>query len=102
VLTDGVGFCRSNIGDMSYHSAHFKVEKRFSKNFFFLGTYTYPHFVDGSAGGSANAYPQFGQLRFHGNVLRQSHDSTGAQAGVLTSLLSQGDGKQVGLPIAAT
>ena len=35
-----------NIGDMSYHSAQFKVEKRFSKNFFFLGSYTYSHSID--------------------------------------------------------
>src|SRR5215472_17821051 len=35
-----------NIGDMSYHSAQLKVEKRFSKNFFFLGSYTYSHSID--------------------------------------------------------
>lgn len=35
-----------NIGDMSYHSAQMKVEKRFSKNLFFLGAYTYSHAID--------------------------------------------------------
>jgi outer membrane receptor protein involved in Fe transport len=35
-----------NIGDMNYHSAQLKLEKRFSKNLFFLGAYTYSHSID--------------------------------------------------------
>jgi outer membrane receptor protein involved in Fe transport len=35
-----------NMGDMNYHSGQLKVEKRFSKNLFFLGAYTYSHAID--------------------------------------------------------
>ena len=35
-----------NIGDMSYHSLQTKLEKRFSKSLFFLGSYTYSHSID--------------------------------------------------------
>src|SRR6266567_4737130 len=35
-----------NIGDMTYHSGQLKLEKRFSKNLFFLGSYSYSHSID--------------------------------------------------------
>ncbi len=35
-----------NIGDMTYHSLQTKLEKRFSKSLFFLGSYTYSHSID--------------------------------------------------------
>jgi outer membrane receptor protein involved in Fe transport len=35
-----------NIGTMTYHSGQLKLEKRFSNNLFFLGSYTYSHSID--------------------------------------------------------
>ncbi len=45
-----------NIADMVYHSAQLKLEKRFSKSFFFLGSYTYSHSIDNATSSELDSH----------------------------------------------
>jgi len=45
-----------NIADMVYHSAQLKLEKRFSKTFFFLSSYTYSHSIDNATSSELDSH----------------------------------------------